>query len=186
MDTNGHEFERAGARRQITRHASSPVLKQTPPLSLFRVDPCDPWATRFLLFSGAARTVYVAGMTDKALRVLVADDDANIGDTFRRIITSLGHACDVVADGRECLKKVAQNTYDILFLDLIMPKLDGEAVLHSLKGRDNPKDIIIISSEDDEDVITDILHRGATAFIVKPIELASVEQVIDETLRRRS
>jgi DNA-binding response OmpR family regulator len=125
-------------------------------------------------------------MTDKALRILVADDDVNIGETFRRIITSLGHACDVVPDGRECLRKISQAPYDILFLDLIMPKLDGEAVLQSLKSRTDPLDIVIISSEDDEEVIADILRRGATAFIVKPISLESVEQVLIELANRRN
>lgn len=124
-------------------------------------------------------------MTDKPLRILVADDDTTIGDTFRRIVTSLGHTCDIALDGRECLRKIAAEPYDILFLDLIMPKLDGEAVMQSLKGRPQPMDIIIISSEDDEEVIADILHRGAAAFIVKPISLQSVEEVIATVMAKR-
>lgn len=125
-------------------------------------------------------------MTEKSLRILVADDDPNIGKTFHRIVTGLGHACDVVTDGRECLRHIATTSYDILFLDLIMPKVDGESVLQAVKNRGNPRDIIIISSEDDDEVIADILHHGATAFIVKPIELASVEHVIAEVQARRN
>lgn len=125
-------------------------------------------------------------MTAKSLNILVADDDPNICETFRRIIVGLGHTCDVAPDGRECLRRIATTPYDILFLDLIMPKVDGESVLQALKGRDNPRDTVIISSEDDDEVIADILHHGATAYIVKPVDLNSVEQVIEEVRRRRN
>lgn len=125
-------------------------------------------------------------MTDTPLKILVADDDPVIGDTFRHILTGLGHACDITHDGKDCLKQIAQLHYDILFLDLIMPKLDGEAVLHALHGREPQMSIVVISSEDAEDVIRDILRRGATAYIVKPVTLQSVESVINDIIGKRT
>lgn len=125
-------------------------------------------------------------MTDAPLKILVADDDPVIGDTFRHILTGLGHTCDITHDGKDCLKQIAQQHYDILFLDLIMPKLDGEAVLQALRGREPQMSIVVISSEDDEDVIRDILRRGATAFIVKPVTLEAVESVIKEVVAKRA
>lgn len=125
-------------------------------------------------------------MTDPSLKTLVADDDPVIGDTFRHILTGLGHTCDVTHDGKDCLKQIAQQHYDILFLDLIMPKLDGEAVLQALRGREPQMSIVVISSEDDEDVIRDILRRGVAAFIIKPVKLEAVEGVIAEILNKRA
>ena len=119
-------------------------------------------------------------------KILVADDDPLIGDTFRHILSGLGHSCDVAQDGKDCLKQIAQQHYDILFLDLIMPKLDGEAVLQALRGREQQMSIVVISSEDAEDVIRDILRRGATAYIVKPVTLEAVESVIKGIVDRRT
>ena len=125
-------------------------------------------------------------MTDTPLKILVADDDPVVGDTFRHIVTGLGHTCEITHDGKDCLKQIAQQHYDLLFLDLIMPKLDGEAVLHALHGREQQMSIVVVSSEDDEDVIRDILRRGAAAYIVKPVTLEAVESVIKEILEKRT
>ncbi len=125
-------------------------------------------------------------MSDTSLKVLVADDDPVVGDTFRHIITGLGHTCEITHDGKDCLKQIAQQHYDVLFLDLIMPKLDGEAVLHALHGREQQMSIVVISSEDAEDVIRDILRRGAAAYIVKPVTLEAVESVLRDIVAKRT
>jgi DNA-binding response OmpR family regulator len=125
-------------------------------------------------------------VTDKSLKILITDDEMALADALKNIISGLGHTCDVAYDGKDCLRKISQQHYDVLFLDLIMPKLDGEGVLESLRGREPQLDVIVISSEDDDEVIEAVLRHGATAYIMKPVSLESVENVIKKLIEKKT
>jgi CheY-like chemotaxis protein len=60
-----------------------------------------------------------------ALRVLIADDNALNQNLLRRLVTKLGHSVDVVSNGREAVAAVAQQPYDAVLMDVLMPEMDG-------------------------------------------------------------
>jgi DNA-binding response OmpR family regulator len=70
-------------------------------------------------------------------RVLVVDDDPDILDAITTILTTQPYQVDTARDGIECVDKVRAETPDLIVLDLLMPKMDGFAVVREL--RENPK-----------------------------------------------
>jgi CheY-like chemotaxis protein len=70
-----------------------------------------------------------------ALRILVADDNALNQNLLRRLIMKLGHAVDVVSNGREAVAAVAQEPYDALLMDVLMPEMDGLAAAEAICRR---------------------------------------------------
>jgi DNA-binding response OmpR family regulator len=115
----------------------------------------------------------------KTLNILVADDDPAICDMLVKLASSMGHECDKVFDGRQCLKRVAQNRYDLLFLDLVLPAIDGDHIVRTLKERMPGLDIIIISAQDDEQIISQTIGNGASAYLVKPFDVAEIKEIMD-------
>ena len=70
-----------------------------------------------------------------ALRVLIADDNALNQNLLRRLVTKLGHIVDVVSNGREAVAAVAQQPYDAVLMDVLMPEMDGLAAAEAICRR---------------------------------------------------
>ncbi len=102
------------------------------------------------------------------MKILVADDDPAIRENLTAWLARLGHEVDTAGDGKECLRKMALEVYDLLMLDLVLPEIDGENVLQVVASRFAGTDVIVMSAQDDESVIREVLGMGTVAYIVKP------------------
>lgn len=76
-----------------------------------------------------------AAVVPGALRVLVADDNALNQNLLRRLVMKLGHMVDVVSNGREAMAAVAQQPYDAVLMDVLMPEMDGLAAAEAICRR---------------------------------------------------
>lgn len=74
-------------------------------------------------------------VVEGALRVLIADDNALNQNLLKRLVTKLGHSADVVSNGREAVAAVAQQPYDALLMDVLMPEMDGLAAAEAICRR---------------------------------------------------
>jgi CheY-like chemotaxis protein len=125
-------------------------------------------------------------MGSRSLKVLVADDQETMRLLFTRVLNSLGYSVDVSCDGRDCLIKIAQQCYDVVFLDLVMPELDGEPVLRWVKTHYPQTHVIVSSVQDDEEAIRTMLAIGATAYLVKPFTSEEIQNVMRGVENRRT
>ncbi|HWZ27634.1 MAG TPA: protein kinase [Gemmatimonadales bacterium] len=112
-----------------------------------------------------------AAVTGKA-RVLVVDDEAGNRDLLGRRLQREGYAVVLASGGREALEVVTREAVDVVLLDVMMPDLDGLAVLERLKAdpltRDLP--VIMISALDDLGAIAHCIEAGALDYLPKPFE----------------
>ena len=122
---------------------------------------------------------------NQALTILVADDDESVRTAFSKLLTLMGYVCDMAKDGADCLEKLKSKKYDLLMIDLVMPGMDGETVLSAIKGHYTDMDIIVISAQDDEDVIGQILHKGSCAYLVKPVMPNDLQDVVKKIAQKR-
>lgn len=122
----------------------------------------------------------------RGISVLVADDQENMRVLFAKVLQSLGYTCDLAVDGRDCLSKFAQKRYDIVLVDLVMPEIDGEIVLRWLKSHHPNTSVVIVSVQDDEGIINDLLALGATAYLVKPFTSHEIQNVMRGVENRRT
>jgi class 3 adenylate cyclase len=103
-------------------------------------------------------------------RLLLADDDAPNRDLLCRRLKKLGYEVVAVQNGRDALKLVRKQSFDLVLLDLLMPGLDGREVLARMKADPNLKDVpvIMISALDQVEGIVRCIELGAEDYIAKP------------------
>ncbi len=120
----------------------------------------------------------------KNIKVLMIDDNIELIKMVKEYFSD--HASIDISleahDGIEGMKliKENQNDYDVVILDLIMPKKDGLSVLQEMKDNNIDKNVIVLTSYNAEDMIRKVSELGIKYFILKPFELSDLEQrVID-------
>ncbi len=108
---------------------------------------------------------------DKKLskRILVVDDSLSAREVEKNILTSAGYDVDVALDGQDALDKVHDNAYNLLVVDVQMPRLDGFSLTRRLKSDDRYKDIpiVIVTTQGSKEDRDKGIKAGADAYIVK-------------------
>jgi two-component system response regulator AtoC len=120
------------------------------------------------------------------LQILIAEDEPHQRAFMERVCREGGHRVEAVADGRSCLDALGHRRFDLLFLDLFMPELDGVGVLREMREREGrvwPR-VVVISSQDDESVIEETLRLGASVYLTKPMAAQTVQKVLDQMVLR--
>jgi DNA-binding NtrC family response regulator len=104
-------------------------------------------------------------------KILIIDDERSIRKTLREIFEYEKYSVDEAADGKEGLKKIKENNYDVIFLDIKMPKMDGMEVLEKAQDEIPEVPIIMISGHGNIDTAVEAVKKGAFDFISKPPDL---------------
>lgn len=120
-------------------------------------------------------------MEDK--RVLVVDDEKLIVKGIRFSLEQEGMKVDCAYDGEEALKLAKENVYDILLLDVMLPKYDGFEVCRQIREYSDVPIIMLTAKGDDMDKILG-LEYGADDYITKPFNILEVKARIKAVLRR--
>ncbi len=117
-------------------------------------------------------------MNDKALKVLAVDDHDGMRQAVAEAMRSLGYPCDVASCAKECLDKLMSRHFDVVLLDLVLPDIDGATLLPVLKQQFPHTRIAILSFLDDDGMIREVLSKGASAYLVKPVTPEALKQVM--------
>lgn len=118
------------------------------------------------------------------MRLLLVEDDLILKDGLERAFTKSGYAVDVITDGESANKLLSYQEYDVIVLDLGLPKLDGFEVLKRLRGRGNKTPVLILTALEDIQNRVKGLDLGADDYLAKPFELAELEARIRALIRR--
>lgn len=105
-----------------------------------------------------------------AKRIIVVDDDLYIRELYEEVLKDEKYEVDTAADGQEALDKIQKGGYDLILLDIMMPKVDGFGIMDNLKQ--NPPQtpngpIVLLTNLDHEPLINEAMEKGATAFLIK-------------------
>jgi DNA-binding response OmpR family regulator len=105
---------------------------------------------------------------DAKPKILLVDDDPAITTNLAQILERAGYTVSVASDGEEALRKAAGLAPDLIILDILMPKLDGRAVLRRLRSEGNMTPVILFSEVGDEDERAQALgNEGADDYLNK-------------------
>lgn len=118
-----------------------------------------------------------------ASKVLVVDDEKLIVKGIRFSLEQDGMEVDCAYDGEEALEKAKQNQYDIILLDLMLPKMDGFTVCQQVREFSNVPIIMLTAKGEDMDKILG-LEYGADDYITKPFNILEVKARIKAIIRR--
>jgi len=119
------------------------------------------------------------------MTILVVEDSARLRRSLYEGLRRSGFVVDVAADGKEGLGFALANDYDVLVLDIMLPKLDGLEVLRQLRGRGRDFPVLILSAKDQVNDRVHGLDVGADDYLVKPFALDELCARIKALARRR-
>ena len=118
------------------------------------------------------------------MRILVVEDDSVLAAALTRALTQATYAVDLVSDGEAANQAVASNAYDLVVLDIALPKLDGLAVLRRLRDRRSQVPVLILTARDTLEDRVEGLDLGADDYMTKPFDLPEFEARVRALLRR--
>jgi two-component system response regulator QseB len=108
------------------------------------------------------------------MRLLLVEDDAILGDGLKEGLTMEGYAVDWLTDGAQADEALKLNHYDLIVLDLNLPRMDGISVLKSLRKRKDSTPVLVLTARDGVSERVAGLDNGADDFVCKPFDLAEV------------
>jgi two-component system, NtrC family, nitrogen regulation response regulator NtrX len=115
-------------------------------------------------------------------RILIADDEPSIRRAFKDILENEPYEVDLAIDGDDCLAKVKLKHYDVILLDLKMPNKDGMECLKLLPTLSPKSAIIVLSGNQDPNLVAQCFKNGVTDYLEKPSNLFDIIKVIRDAV----
>ena len=116
------------------------------------------------------------------LPILIVDDEPAIAALISRVLTAAGYTCQAVTSSEKAADLIEQNRYDLVLLDVMMPKIDGYDLLEYIRPTGTPS--IFVTAKDAVSERVRGLHSGADDYIVKPFAPAELTARVEAVLRR--
>ena len=122
----------------------------------------------------------------KLMKILVADDQETVLAFFKAAFQSLNLGVELCDSGPDCLDRLRQEAFDVLFLDLIMLDMDGVEVLKIVTREFPDLQVVISSVQDDEAAIRELMLLGASAYLIKPFTAKQLGDVVRRLENKKS
>jgi DNA-binding response OmpR family regulator len=119
-----------------------------------------------------------------AKRILIVDDDEMVLIALNELLKPEGYEVQTLSNGSEALKKLDQNGYDLLMLDIIMPEMDGFELCKKIREKENYREtpIVFLTAKSQEEDRVQGIEAGANLFLSKPISPEKLLGIISDTI----
>ena len=118
------------------------------------------------------------------MRILLIEDNNALRNALEQYLREAEYIVDSAATGDEGLWAASENPYDLILLDLMLPKIDGMEILRRLRVKENPVHILVISARDGLEDRLEALDASADDYLVKPFPLSEALARVRALLRR--
>jgi DNA-binding NtrC family response regulator len=148
------------------------------------------------LEEGAYATVYKPFDVDKIIAIieevlhektliLVVDDKFSDRETLKTILEDKGYRVATAKDGTEAIEMVKSKHYDIIFLDVVLPGMDGVETFERVKGIDPEVTVIMMTGYTEEDLVRKAVSEGAYTCIYKPFHMEKLIELVEGISREK-
>lgn len=120
------------------------------------------------------------------MRILLVEDDISLAEALTEALTDQLYVVDLVKDGESAWNQVKASTYDLILLDVVIPKLDGMSLCQRLRSQGYTSPIMMLTARDTSTDKVNGLDAGADDYVVKPFDLQELLARIRALLRRGS
>jgi DNA-binding response OmpR family regulator len=119
------------------------------------------------------------------MRVLLVEDEVRLADNLAAALRDgPGFAVDWAADGEGGDDSARNRVYDLIILDLMLPRLDGLSLLRRLRARHDPTPVLILTAKEGKNTIIELLNAGADDYLAKPFDLGELIARAKALIRR--
>ena len=119
------------------------------------------------------------------MKILLAEDEVDLNNVVTRYLKKNGYSVDSVLDGAEALDYLEYGEYDLVILDIMMPKVDGFEVIKKLRNKGNHTSVLMLTARDSADDKVKGLDLGADDYIVQPFDFNELLARIRAVVRRK-
>jgi heavy metal response regulator len=120
------------------------------------------------------------------MRILVVEDEKKVGSFIKKGLEEEHYAVDIAYDGEEGLTLAQINEYDLILLDIMLPKLDGMEVLRQIRRNGSNVPILMLTAKDSVEDIVSGLDGGSDDYLTKPFSFDELVARVRALLRRRA
>lgn len=108
-------------------------------------------------------------MAEQTEKILIVEDDEFLSSLYKELLTEEGYNVDLMKDGQTGLDAAKKGGYNLILLDIMLPKMDGLQVLKSLNESNNEKNgpIVMLTNLGQDSIVRDALKNGASGFLIK-------------------
>lgn len=118
------------------------------------------------------------------MKILIVEDEPNVASLLHRNLLEYGHSIGIATDGVMGLDQILSNQYELVLLDIMLPKKSGLEILKELKELNNTTPVILLTALDTTDMVVQGLDLGADDYIAKPFKIEEVVARINAVKRR--
>ncbi len=115
-------------------------------------------------------------------RILIVDDESGIRESLGALLRDEGYEIETLSSGEDCLARLKRDEFDLVLLDVWLPKMDGLETLERLQAQDDPPIVVMISGHGNVEAAVRATKLGAFDFIEKPLSLEKVVLVVRNAL----
>jgi CheY-like chemotaxis protein len=120
---------------------------------------------------------------EKKLDIMIVDDNPEVADILGKLIETDGHKVTVTYDGEKALESYQDKKFDLVFVDISMPGMNGIDFTQKLFELDKNARVVGITGHIGTKEVEEILNAGALAFLKKPFSKKDIDQKIEEILK---
>jgi DNA-binding NtrC family response regulator len=120
------------------------------------------------------------------MKILIVDDSKNIRITIQHLLENENHEFDIAMNGEEALDKILTNEFDLVFLDIRMPTLDGMEVLREIRKKGNKTPVVILSAYGTVDNAVEAMKLGVVDFMTKPFTPTEIRELLQSFEKRET
>jgi DNA-binding NtrC family response regulator len=122
---------------------------------------------------------------EEKVKILVVDDEPGVLESFKMILSIKDYNVFAFPDGPSALKTIEKDKYDVAFVDLKLPEMDGIEVLRRIKEADSSIEVIIVTAYATESSHANAITLGALEYLRKPFLMEEIYELVERGLRRR-
>lgn len=119
------------------------------------------------------------------MRILIVEDEKNIAESLKQLVTEQKFQADVVFDGEDGLEYARSGQYDAMILDVMLPKLNGFQIVKTLRKEGNALPVLMLTARDDIDDKVKGLDSGADDYLTKPFTAEELMARVRALTRRQ-
>ena len=119
-------------------------------------------------------------------RILIVDDEETIRLALRKFLRSRGYEVEIAGSGEQAMQILDNGSFSLMLCDVRMPGMTGVQLVPLAREKDQDLAIIMLTAVNDAATATEVLSAGASDYLMKPVELADLQQAVDRALVKRT